>query len=97
MPITVEGRPRRAVSPPRPRLPPSRLLEQKSPGSFDASGGAGSGVGSSADGVASTNAEGQGRGDGGEHVGGDEQGQTLLETMIEALGPEFDREEQVRS
>lgn len=100
MPITAEGRPRRAANPPPPHLPPSRLLEPNTPASLDAGGGAigtDSGVGGSADGAAATSAEGQGQGGGGEQVGGDSQGQILLETMVEALGPEFDREEQVRS
>lgn len=68
VPISTEGRVCRAVCPPPPALPPSRLLE---PSAKCGSDDAGSGTGAAA------------------------RDETLLKSMVEALGPEFDAKEQV--
>lgn len=109
MPISPEGRARRATTPQPPSLPPSRLLQPK-PASLDArpgtkrvgsdiGGGAirpacsgdggGGGGGRCLAGAESEWAVGE-EGRGGQHTG------TLLESMIESLGPAFDVKEQVR-
>ena len=85
MPISADGRARRAASPPSPSLPPSRLLLKSRPASLDAGCAASSGAGG----------ERPTGGGGGDNEGG-HQTQTLLATMVEALGPGFDRQEQVR-
>lgn len=92
VPISTEGRARRAASPPPPSLPPSRLLKPK-PLSLDVGRGAtkpASHVGSG----------GMGDCPGGVRVHegagtGGQQTRTLLESMVEALGLGFDIKEQV--
>lgn len=97
MPISADGRARRAASPPPPPLPPSRLLLTPRPESLDAGRAASS---CDCSGIASpTMANGAGGKCSGGEEGGEEGGQqtrTLLASMVEAMGPGFDCQEQVR-
>ncbi|CAM9189791.1 unnamed protein product, partial [Ectocarpus fasciculatus] len=92
VPISAEGRARRAASPPPPSLPPSRLLKPK-PSSLDVGRGAtkpASDVGSGGTG----DCLGRGRVHESAGLGGGQQS-TLLESMVEALGLGFEVKEQV--
>ncbi|CAM9110256.1 unnamed protein product, partial [Hapterophycus canaliculatus] len=108
VPISPEGRARRAMSPPPPSLAPSRLLHPK-PMSLDVRPGAncvGSDISSGATRLAhSSDGGGERRGgclagaEGertfGEEGGGGQHTRTLLTSMVEALGPAFDVKQQV--
>lgn len=98
MPISADGRARRATSPPPPPLPPSRLLLKPRPASLDAGRGASSGDCSGVTSGANANGavgESPGGGEGDREERG-QQNRTLLASMVEALGHGFDCEEQVR-
>ncbi|CAB1112580.1 unnamed protein product [Ectocarpus sp. CCAP 1310/34] len=93
VPISAEGRARRAASPPPPSLPPSRLLKPK-PSSLDVGRGAtepAPDVGSGGKG----DCAGGGRVHESAGTGAGQQTRTLLESMVEALGLGFDVKDQV--
>lgn len=97
MPISADGKARRATRPPPPALPPSRLLLR--PVSLDAgcaaSGGDCSGVAST---TMANDADGESpAGGGGGKKEGGQQTRTLLASMMEAFGPGFNCQEQVRN
>lgn len=90
VPISADGRARRAASPPPPSLPPSRLLLKPRSACLEAGRGASSG---DCSGISS---DAKANGAVGEREEGGQQTRTLLESMVEALGPGFDCQEQVR-
>lgn len=98
VPISADGRARRAASPPPPPLPPSRLLLKPRPAPLDAARGASSGdrSGTASSAIAhGASPESLGGVGGGREERG-QQTRTLFASMVEALGPGFDSQEQVR-